>query len=376
MKVPAGVQPTLDQPEWFVPLPHGSSHYLPVVQNRSGELNALAHASAATWARMTPLVAIVGPRNKSDAYRHDTVKGWVKRIADSVGEHPIFLDILRMQPGHPTATAHRPCAVLTAIYAAARKRRLKSVPVLRLNNRHSQVQLIRDAALLDGRGVALRYSLLTAALPEGQSLESVIKESLRAVEVEVTGADLLIDLAYLPPEQDIRAEDLKRAVDELAGFGTWRSIALLGTSMPSMLGGVIAQGTVGEVPRREWALWSALGQCGPRRLPSYGDYVIQHPSPPQDGGGPNMRANIRYTTNNFTVVARGQGPVVTEGREQYRELCQQLVDRPEFAGRGYSWGDEQIADCASGAMEPGSNDAWRGAGSSHHLRWVTDQLTP
>ncbi len=249
------------------------------------------------------------------------------------------------------------------------------MPVLRLNNRHSQVQLIRDAALLDGRGVALRYPLLTAALPEGQSLESVIKESLRAVEVEVTGADLLIDLAYLPPEQDIRAEDVMRAVDELAGFGTWRSIALLGTSMPSMLGGVITQGTVGEIPRREWELWSALGQCGPRRMPSYGDYVIQHPSPPQDGGGPSMRANIRYTTGNATVVARGQGPVVTEGREQYRELCQQLVDRPEFAGRDYSWGDEQIADCASGTMEPGSNNAWRGAGSSHHLRWVTDQLT-
>src|SRR6266567_1958684 len=117
MKVPDGVQPTLDQPEWFVPLPHGSSHYVPVVQNRSGELNALAHASAATWERMTPLVEIVGPRNKPDAYRHDTVKGWVKRTAVSVGEHPFFLDILRMQPGHPTATARGPCAVLTAIYA-------------------------------------------------------------------------------------------------------------------------------------------------------------------------------------------------------------------------------------------------------------------
>lgn len=375
MEVPDAIQPILDRPEWFVPLPHGSSHYVPVVQNRSGELNALAHASAATWGRMTPLVEIVGPRKRPDAYRHDTVKGWVKRTAGSVDQHPFFLDILRMQPNHPTATADGPCAVLSVIYAAARKRQLKFVPVLRLNDRHSRVQMIRDTALLDGRGVALRYPLLTAALPDGQSLESVIKEGLRAVEVEVAGADLLIDLAYLSPEQDFRAEDLVRAVNELAEFGSWRSVALLGTSMPSMLGGVIAQGTVGEIPRREWGLWSSLRQCEPRRLPSYGDYVIQHPTPPQDGGGPSMRANIRYTTNNTTVVARGRGPVVTEGRDQYRELCQQLVARPEFAGRDFSWGDEQIADCASGAMEPGANDAWRGAGSSHHLRWVTSQLT-
>jgi Beta protein len=376
MKASDGVQPTLDQPEWFVPMPHGSGHYVPVVQNRSGELAALAHASPATWARMTPLVELVGPRKQSDAYRHDTVKGWVKRTADSVGEHPFFLDILRMRPAHPTATAGGPCPVLAVIYEAARKRRLRFVPVLRLSDPHSQTQLLRDAALIDGRGVALRYPLLTAALPEGQTLESLVKESLRAVEVEVTGADLLVDLSYLPPEQDILAEDLMSALDELAAFGNWRSFALLGTSIPSMLGGVITQGTVGEIPRREWELWSALKQHRPRRMPSFGDYVIQHPNPPQDGGGPSMRANIRYTTRNATVVARGRGPVVTEGREQYRELCQQLVDRPEFVGCDYSWGDEQIADCANGTMEPGANNAWRGAGSSHHLRWVADQLTP
>lgn len=369
------VQPTLDLPEWFVPLPHGSGHYVPVVQNRSGELSALAHASAVTWAWMTPLVELVGPRNNSKAYRHDTVKGWVKRTAESVGEHPFFLDVLRMRPAHATATADGTRPVLAVIYEAARKRKLRFVPVLRLSDPRSQVQLLRDTALIDGRGVALRYPLLTAALPEGRTLESVIKESLRAVEVEVTGADLLIDLAYLSPEQDICAEDIIPAVDELAGFGNWRSFALLGTSIPSMLGGVITQGTVGEIPRREWELWSDLRQRGPRRMPSFGDYVIQHPNPPQDGGGPSMRANIRYTTGNATVVARGLGPVVTEGREQYRELCQQLVDRPEFAGRDYSWGDEQIADCASGMMEPGSNNAWRGAGSSHHLRRVADQLT-
>ena len=374
MKVPDGVQPTLDQPEWFVPLRHGSRHYVPVMQNRSGELNALAHASAATWERMTPLVEIVGPRKKPDAYRHDTVRAWVKRVAGSVGDHVFFLDILRMRPGYPTVTAQGTCAALTAIYSAARKRRLKFVPVLKLSDRYAQVELVRDAVLLDGRGVALRYPLLTAALPEGQSLESVIKDSLRAVEVEITGADLLIDLAFLPPEQDINAEDLIRSVDELADLGAWRSIVLLGTSMPSMLGGVIEQGTVGEIPRREWELWSGLQQGGLRRIPSYGDYVVQHPIPPQDGGGPSMRANIRYTTGNATVVARGHGPVVTEGREQYRDLCQQLVDLPEFPGRSYSWGDGQIADCASGVVEPGSNDAWRGAGSSHHLRWVTDQL--
>ena len=88
-----------------------------------------------------------------------------------------------------------------------------------------------------------------------------------------------------------------------------------------------------------------------------------------------MRANIRYTTATTTLVARGRGPIFEEGREQYRELCRLLVGRQEFADRDYSWGDAQIADCAGGASEPGWNNAWRGAGSSHHLRLVTEQIS-
>ena len=71
-------------------------------------------------------------------------------------------------------------------------------------------------------------------------------------------------------------------------------------------------------------------------MPSFGDYAIQHPRPPHDGGGPGMRATIRYTANGETLVARGQGSIIQEGNAQYRLLCQQLVVRSEFAGRVYS----------------------------------------
>ena len=96
----------------------------------------------------------------------------------------------------------------------------------------------------------------------------------------------------------------------------------------------------------------ALGvsaQVSPGLLPDVdGDYAVQHPDPPHDenGGGNTMRANIRYTDEQLTLIARGQGPVVQAGREQYRELCQMLIEREEFAGRDFSWGDAIIEDCA------------------------------
>jgi hypothetical protein len=371
------VQATLDEAEWFAPVPLGSGHYVAVVQNKAGELDALRHAAPETWARFTPLVEIVGRRKAPEVYRIEAVDQWVKRVVDAVGQHTCFLDILRLRAGHPVITKDGTCRVLSAIHAAARKRHLICVPVLKLSDRQTEVELVRNAVAGAGRGVALRFPLLTLALSEGQAVDSLIKETLARVEVEMPGTDLLIDLGFLPPDQDVYGEDIARPVDELVRIGDWRSVTLLGTSMPSMLGGVIAEGTVGELRRREWELWSDLKRIAPQRMPAYGDYVVQHPYPPQDesGGGPNMRANIRYTADNATLVARGRGAYSVEGRDQYRGLCRMLVERPEFAGGAYSWGDSQIADCANGAVEPGSNNAWRGAGSSHHLRLVTDQLT-
>jgi hypothetical protein len=136
----------------------------------------------------------------------------------------------------------------------------------------------------------------------------------------------------------------------------------------------IDEGTLGSLPRREWSLWLQLAQFDLPRMPSFGDYGIQHPRPPQADGGPGMRANIRYTADADTLVVRGHGPVVQEGNAQYRHLCQQLVERAEFAGSDYSWGDEVIEACARGTVAPGAQNVWRGAGTSHHLQLVTEQL--
>ena len=64
-----------------------------------------------------------------------------------------------------------------------------------------------------------------------------------------------------------------RFASELA-VGSWRSVVLLGTSIPSMLS-CIDEGSIGSLPRREWDLWSRLAQYDLSRIPSFGDYAIQ-----------------------------------------------------------------------------------------------------
>lgn len=367
------MQLPLLQPDPFVPLPQGSAHYVAVLQNRSGELNALQHASTETWSRLTPLLHIVGRRTAPDTFRSENVSSWVGKIAAAVGDHAVFLDILRMKPTHPVMTTKGSVPLLERIYWAARRRGLKFVPVVWVGKSDAaHVKLVHDAVDIDCRGVALRYPICTLAL-EATKQKAYFARVLDAAGADATSADLLIDLDYLDPDVEIHAEDLGPAIAGAMGVGDWRSVVLFGTSMPSMLG-CIPEGTLGSLERKEWAVWTALSKLGLTRLPSYGDYAIQHPTPPQDGGGPSMRANIRYTVDDVTLVARGHGPVIQEGPEQYVSLCRELVARDEFAGGDYTWGDRSIEDCANGVEEPGSQNVWRGAGTSHHLRFVTDQL--
>jgi hypothetical protein len=366
------------QNEAFAPVPGGTRQYVPAVQNKPGELDALRHASPETWSRLTPLVEIVGRKNPPATYKREAVGRWVKRIVEAIGSRPCFLDILRLRPEHLVTGSGGESPVLSSIYAAARKRGMVFVPVLPIGSGESHADLVRDAIAHDGRGAALRYPILSFALEPSATQASVLANALTKLGLDVTNADIFIDLAYLSGDEELHPDDVGEAIEEVTAVGQWRSVVLLGTSMRSMLGGMITEGTIGEIPRREWELWSALRASPPARLPTYGDYVVQHPHPPSDdnGGGPGMRANIRYTTSDLTLVVRGQGPLIQEGREQYRNLCQQLCQRPEFAGPGFSWGDAQIAGCASGEIEPGSQNQWRGAGSSHHLRLVTEQVSP
>ena len=107
-----------------------------------------------------------------------------------------------------------------------------------------------------------------------------------------------------------------------------------------------------------------MSLSSPSRSPTFGDYAVQNPEPPLEDQptGPGQAANIRYTTEDATLVPRAVGAVIQEGAEQYRELCELLVAQDEFAGRDFSWGDLQIAECAAGIGDPGWQNQWRGAG--------------
>jgi hypothetical protein len=361
-------------PEPLMPLPVDSTHYVPALQSLPGERDALRNASSEIWERMTPLLHFVGPKTRAEPFKASAIRSWVAKLAGAVDTHPVYLDVTRLDPTFAVAIPDGEVPVLEYIYEASRKRGLRFVPVLWVGeSTEEHRRIVGNAALEDGHGVALRYRMRTYVPPGGMSLEEYIATELTALGRDANDADLLVDLEYIDTDDEFDPDGMASLLGEMLGVGPWRSVVLLGTSIPTMMS-CIEEGSVGSLDRREWELWSQLQDCDLTRMPTFGDYAIQNPHPPHSGGGPGMRANIRYTTNGKTLVARGQGPFHEEGKEQYRGLCQQLVARAEFAGSAYSWGDGVIDECARGAVAPGAQNVWRGAGTSHHLQAVMEQL--
>jgi hypothetical protein len=323
---------------------------------------------------MTPLIEIVGRKDQAKVFPVTTVRGWLKRVAEAVGDHPIYLDLVRLNPAAKVTTTKGASTLLREVYVAARRRGLRFIPVLRVGeSTRAHVAMMCEAIDEDHHGIALRYRFLNAALPAGLTRATLLANTLAEIGCAAEHADLLLDLDYIDPDVDIDVTMLAESIDQMVSVGAWRSVVLIGTTMPETLA-CIGQGTVGTLPRREWEVWRQISLSAVKRVPAYGDYAVQNPHPPREDGGPGMRANIRYTAADATVVARGEGSLIQEGAEQYRDLCAQLVARPEFSGRDYTWGDGVIAGCADGSVDPGWQNQWRGAGTSHHLRFVTDQL--
>jgi hypothetical protein len=327
---------------------------------------------------MIPLIQIAPVRRKGkpNQINGGTVTGWMTDLAGAVGDRPFLLDVVRRGPSTPVQLSSRKVPLLARVHEQARKRGLRFVPVLGVSDVSARpVAMVAAAVSEDGRGCALRVEL-DAVIASGDEQVARLVALTEAVGAPVECTDVILDLGYMDPDAEYEVDDIKQAVDEVAGAGAWRSLVLVGSSMPRSLGGgLVPEGSITGLPRKEWALWRELADAAPIRLPAFGDYAIQNPLPPAEPQkGSSMRRNIRYTVRDETLVARAVGAYHESDNQQYRELCERLIERDEFEGPTYTWGDRCIRDCAKGHLDPGDQNLWRGLGTSHHLRVVVDQL--
>lgn len=357
------------------PLRWSDRHYVPILKSMAGELMALRTAGDSTWDRMTPLIEAAGKAGTEEPPERSLYPNLAGRLGPAItAGRPFFLDFPWIHSGAKINIGQKGRKVVVNaiehVFESCRSSGLAFIPVLATDRDDGRAELVKAAARRDGRGVCLRLPITGVFWPAG--LPKFIEERICAIDVRPENVDLLLDLGYVKSPPTFDAGHVKRLIEALPHLDAWRSLVVAGTVIPASASGW-EEGGITEIPRLEWHLYRDLRRLAPRRMPAFGDYGVQHPEPPE-GGGPGMRANIRYTTQRLVLFARGFS-LIEYKSDQYRDLCKMLVGRPEFKEPTYSWGDQIIVTTAASNLRPKGEPLWRAAGTSHHLRLLSDSVS-
>ena len=111
-------------------------------------------------------------------------------------------------------------------------------------------------------------------------------------------------------------------------------------------------------------------------MPTYGDYSIAHPEIVEiDPRVMSMSASIRYSSTSQWVIIKGES-IKIGGFKQFPILSNKLTSIPEYSGKDFSWGDEQIYNYANATdNKSGNATTWRSIGNNHHFTLVTNQIS-
>jgi hypothetical protein len=357
--------------------PEAEPVYVPILKGKEGEFAALEVLTTDVRRQLMPLVEI--PRvpydyaNERPARSLDEhVSGIANRLSQCWRDHQLYLDLPWFEDEEHLRDGR---VALAAVLADCARARLRVVPVVSRASSTSYLAAAGRHSETHRSGVCMR--LLVEDFEDDVEPNGLVDRMLAGLGGTRTSmVDLLLDLEDLRPDTKRAVLIARSLFSMIPRRDEWRRIILAAASFPEDLSDVGAA-TISTLPRHEWELWQIL-QRRPGILPRpeliFGDYGISHPIPKElDPRIMLMSANIRYTASNAWLVVKGRN-VRQYGFDQYFELSKLLVDREEYCGSDFSWGDRYIADCAEGVQGPGNATTWRKVGTNHHLTLVTRQL--
>lgn len=131
-----------------------------------------------------------------------------------------------------------------------------------------------------------------------------------------------------------------------------------------------------KIDRLEHRLWISLNKQIDSNI-IYSDYTINNWRVTEYIIGMQVSFNIRYTLREEYLIYKG---FTTRNKglqmDNVRPVCEKLITMPEYSGRNFSWGDNEIYLKAMGETDRGgSSTTWRSIGINHHITLIVDLLS-
>lgn len=347
-------------------------HYVPILRCRKAELMALRLLPPEDKRKITPLIELspnlLAFKRRKNLINRDLFLEVTKQIVINWGQSPLFIDFELIEALFTSPKGKHPISFLAE---SARTIRLPIIPVTGLRPSLNYGAALGSVVTADRRGICVRLRQEDLRNP---SLGEELRQLMAKLKLTPKQVDILVDLKLIG-QVSMKLTEICARIPTLS---SWRTFTLAGGAFPVDLRD-IKKNSQHEQSRDDWLYWFKQVKEGPvlPRRPTFSDYTIQHPVyPEQRTERPNPSASIRYTSDIYWVIMRGQalygegGP----GHDQYWANARLLSKRKEFCGAGFSKGDEYISEIGQQTKKKGTPQTWLQAGINHHIAFVIRQL--
>jgi hypothetical protein len=340
--------------------------YSPTVRGKPGELEALYRL----WPPIKPLIAptIILPSlptrdliKKRPLSKKEAPQAYAKRIASTWKTFPFFLEARFLKFD---IEANEDAACLSRLLVLLEKFDCKAIPTIDIRTKDSRLKACAEYVARTGSGVAFRCPLEDIGRP---GIEDKILTSLKFVDAKLAETALIIDLSEAAmigiPEV---AALMIHSYSKFAEMGSWAKTIVAASNYPEANPSKPNQHAV--VQRLELAAWKEACRLDDRikRNLTFGDFGADHGKVAfGDSHGPAI-THLRYATPENWLITRG-GPSSSKVDGSIRFAAARIINSDYFAGERFSWGDEFIFDCSSGAGRPGYPTVWRAVNMNHHM---------
>lgn len=346
----------------------GADHYVPALKLKLGEKDALAMLSATIKARITPLFQIVEMNGTKSLDEH--LETAFKKFHPSVaGVGRYFIDPIEIE-AHGAAAAAK-------VFDMCRYQALPFTPVTGISR---PTALTAAAMSASGRtGLAIR---LTRKDFESGQVQTALPAFIELQKIDPAATDLIVDAGAV---SDMIEEGIAAMAElflaSIPKLSSWKTLTLIASAFPRSMQHV-DRDSHALVQRAEWVAWRdhlRRNRTTLARLPTFGDWGIQHPTGVEQFDPIKMQASaaIRYTLDSQWLLIKGRGTKKSSPSVQMPGLARSLVSGPHkkhFLKAQHCAGCELIEKAAQGAPKVGSLTKWRQIGTGHHITTTVEAI--
>ncbi|WP_321793272.1 beta family protein [Burkholderia pyrrocinia] len=342
--------------------------YTPILRCRQSEVLAFKGIPPDLRANMMPLLDVAAPTKKADqAAAEKYVGNNIVRISKQMkGFSAVFVDSSELDPSFRLPGAVHP--LIAASTAVARAGSMP-IPVTGLYRDDSHHEAVRDVMRPDGGRVCIRLDptdVSTARL----SL-TLIRDLLQRYGVTAGQAYLLFDLQGLYGQEPGAAVVPVNRLLALLGATAWAGIVIGGYGIPDQLSVAVQTNEQAYLPRIEQDVFNRVDASAVQSAVWFADYTILPPTVVELDWrliSRVMTPKALYTLGDSWLIVRGSAfSSHPDGYAQYFDIAGEIVALDEYAGEGYSTGDDYIAQRALHMGKPGSPGSWITACVNHHM---------